>query len=120
VASQFEDGGEDFWNLLRPAARLFEERAEWPNLDDLTYDLAAMGESLDLNLRFRIPNAYGFVNHDGKIVVTGLGLIRSQEAPRSSAALVKLVRFCVALALHEIPHSKWTRWLCGDGRLIER
>jgi hypothetical protein len=20
----------------------------------------------------------------------------------------------------EIPHSKWTRWLCGDGRLIER
>jgi DNA-binding NtrC family response regulator len=24
------------------------------------------------------------------------------------------------ISVTEIPHSKWTRWLCGDGRLIER
>ena len=35
--------------------------------------------------------------------------------------LVELVDLPVyGRSSREIPHSKWTRWLCGDGRLIER
>jgi predicted nucleotide-binding protein len=99
VPGDHNDANEPFWKLLSLAARRFEERAEWPDLDDLIYDAAARGESWDPNLRGQIPNGYGFVSHDGTVVATGLGLIKANEAPRSVEALVHLVRLCVRLAL---------------------
>ena len=107
------------------AARNFEERAEWPDLDDLIYDAAARGESWDPNLRGQIPNGYGFVNHDGSVVATGLGLIRAREAPRSVEALVQLVRLCVRLALQFRKDAKLSpdairEFLGGDEFLLAR
>ncbi len=125
MADQLEDGTEDYWTLLRPAARLFEKEAKWPNLDDLLYDAAANGESVDLNLRSRIPNAYGFVDHDDTVVVTGLGLILSHEAPRCVDGLVKLVRLCVGLALQfrkdaKLSPESITEALGADDFLLDR
>ena len=47
----------------------------------------------------------------------------SDESLTSTKALIPQAAFAIfgiGDGPSEIPHSKWTRWLCGDGRLIER
>ena len=116
---------EEYWLLLSMASRQFEEKGTWPHVDDLIYDLASQGISMDLGIPSRIPRSLGSINNEGELELGALGLIATGDAPRSSDALVQLVKLCVRLALEfrrsaKITSAKVAEAFEGDTFVCER
>jgi hypothetical protein len=90
---------ESYWPFIIIAAERYEVEGKWPHLDDLIYQLAANERVVDLGVPYRIPRQFGYVNNDGELELSALGLIESETAPRSVKLLLNLVKICVQLAL---------------------
>ena len=90
---------EEYWPLLTMASHQYDEEGNWPHLDDLIYELASRNIDIGLSVPSKIPRFLGFINNEGELELSALGLILSGSAPRSTEAIVHLVQLCVRLAL---------------------
>ena len=80
--------------ILNRSAAEFERSDKWVSFDDLAYEAVEQGAPFDLTEIFKLPSILGGVWSGETVSLTGLGLLMSTTAPRTTALMASLAQIC--------------------------